>query len=98
MIEEFSFSELKKKLGQAYTLVDVREQEEVDEGMIPGSQHWPLSTFEDYKAKIEQSTEPLVFYCRSGKRSMVAAKMAEQWTGTNIYSLAGGYIAFTDQD
>ncbi len=98
MIEEINYSDLKNGDIEDFLLVDVRELEEVEEGMIDDSVHWPLSSFEDFKSEIEDSDQSLVFYCRSGKRSMVAAKLAEQWTQNDIYSLVGGYNAYLNQE
>ncbi len=77
------------------TLIDVRTDEEVAEGIIPGAQHMPLDSFDP--AQIEQSPYMrVVLYCRSGRRSEEAAQMLMDFTGENASHLEGGIIAWED--
>ena len=73
-------------------LVDVREQDEWDEGHIPGAVHVPRGYLE---SRIEQAapdrTRPVVLYCAGGNRSAFAAKTLEELGYENVVSLAGGY-------
>jgi rhodanese-related sulfurtransferase len=39
-------------------------------------------------------TEPVIVYCRSGKRSMQAAMLLEQFGFENVTNLAGGMLAW----
>jgi len=97
MIKEIDLSELEDLLATGAVLVDVREQAEVDDGMIAGSSHMPLSEFDDFKDEVSKD-KPTVFYCRSGRRSLKAAELAEEWTSQDLYSLKGGYLAYTGQE
>lgn len=96
MIEEIDVAEMDALVEQGAILVDVREQEEVDEGMIDGAVHMPLSEFENFAEDISKS-KPTVFYCRSGRRSLKAAELASEWTDQPLYSLIGGYLAYSEQ-
>ena len=73
-------------------LVDVREQDEWDEGHIPGAVHVPRGYLE---SRIEQAapdrTRPVVLYCAGGNRSAFAAKTLEELGYEHVVSLAGGY-------
>jgi rhodanese-related sulfurtransferase len=40
------------------------------------------------------NTEPVIVYCRSGKRSMQAAMLLEQFSFENVTNLAGGMLAW----
>jgi rhodanese-related sulfurtransferase len=98
VIKEIDREEMERLLDEeSAILVDVREEEELADGMIDGALHWPLSQFEDYKEQISK-TKPTIFYCRSGKRSMRSAEMADEWTDQPLYSLAGGYLGYTAEE
>ena len=77
-------------------LVDVRKLDEFTEGHIPGAIHIDVLTpsfLSNALAKLDKKY-PCAVYCRSGKRSaMAAALLAKGYTVTN---LSGGIIAWTD--
>jgi len=76
-------------------LIDVRTDEEVAEGMIPGAEHMALDRF-DPAALGQADGREVVLYCRSGKRSaMAGAKLAEA-TGKPVKHLAGGTLAWEE--
>lgn len=92
MVQEIDFKQLQDILSsEKAEIVDVRESDELDTGMLDGGKHWPLSTFGLRQREISKS-RPTIFYCRSGIRSMKAAEIAESWTSQNVYSLHGGWI------
>ena len=70
------------KAGKAI-LIDVRERQEIDTGMAEGARWYPTSSIQadpDAYQKFIASLPPdktLVFYCASGKRSGVAAQIAD---------------------
>src|SRR5918997_3735100 len=72
--------------------VDVREQNEWNEGHLPGAVHVPRGFLEQ---RIEQSApdrqQPVVLYCAGGARSALAAKTLEELGYERVYSLAGGF-------
>lgn len=76
-------------------LIDVRTDEEIAEGMIPGAEHIALDRF-DPQAFGPAGGREVVLYCRSGKRSaMAGAKLAEA-TGKPVEHLAGGILAWEE--
>ena len=76
-------------------LVDVREQYEWDEGRIPGDvRHIELERLSSQAASIDKD-KPVVFQCRLGARSMMAAQ-AFRRAGYEAYSLTGGLQAWHD--
>ena len=93
-IEEITLDELAAWKDRGALLVDVREADEVEDGMIPGAIHEALSQFPEYEKTMPRDKE-IVFYCRSGKRSLKAAHIASHWTEQKIVSLTGGYLAFS---
>ncbi|MGO9103587.1 MAG: MBL fold metallo-hydrolase, partial [Mycobacterium sp.] len=55
-------------------LVDVRSPRETADGVIPGAQKIPLPTLTDSLGSLDQAA-PVVAYCASGYRSLVAASL-----------------------
>ncbi len=76
-------------------VVDVREQDEWDEGHIPDAVHVPRGNLE---SRIERTApdrvSPIVLYCASGNRSAFAAKTLEELGYENVSSLAPGYTGW----
>ena len=93
-IEKITLDELAAWKDRGALLVDVREADEVEDGMIPGAIHQALSQFPEYEETMPRDKE-IVFYCRSGKRSLKAAAIASHWTEHKVVSLTGGYLAFS---
>ncbi|QEC50704.1 rhodanese-like domain-containing protein [Baekduia soli] len=76
-------------------LIDVREQYEWDAGRIPGdSRHIELERLSSQAATIDRQ-RPVVFQCRLGARSLMAAQ-AFRRAGFDAWSLAGGIQAWHD--
>jgi rhodanese-related sulfurtransferase len=71
-------------------LIDVREPYEREAGHIAGSRHVELVRLSDEAASVEKS-RPVVFYCRVGARSTMAAD-AFRASGYEAYSLDGGLL------
>jgi rhodanese-related sulfurtransferase len=77
-------------------LVDVREGAEWDVSRIPGDvQHIPIGELQSRVGEIARD-KPVVFQCRSGGRSLMAAQ-AFRASGFEAYSLAGGLIDWNEQ-
>src|SRR4030081_3581834 len=77
--------------GQKPGLIDVREQDEVEQGVISGAFHIPRGSLE---SRVEQYVPdyntPIVAYCAGGARSAFAAETLQQMGFTNVASLQGG--------
>jgi rhodanese-related sulfurtransferase len=69
-------------------LIDVREPYEREAGRLADSRHIPLVELTAQAASVE-SERPVVFYCRVGSRSEMAAQ-AFRAAGFQAHSLAGG--------
>ena len=69
-------------------LIDVREPYERDAGHIAGSRHIELVQLSEKAQSIDRE-RPVVFYCRVGARSDMAAQ-AFRAAGFQAHSLAGG--------
>ena len=75
-------------------LVDVRTPEEYEAGHIEGARHVPLETLAS-EADTLPANGPVVFYCRVGSRSAMAAA-AMQASGRDARNLAGGLVAWVE--
>jgi rhodanese-related sulfurtransferase len=71
-------------------LIDVRESYERNAGHIAGSRHIELLNLSAEAATIERE-RPVVFYCRVGSRSEMAAQ-ALRTAGFEAYSMSGGLL------
>jgi sulfur-carrier protein adenylyltransferase/sulfurtransferase len=83
-----------RELGESGdpVVVDVREQDEWDEGHIPGAVHIPRGHLESRieRAAPDQSRQVLL-YCSAGNRSAFAAKTLEEMGYDDVVSLAAGF-------
>lgn len=93
-IKELPMSEVKAKLdrGDEFTLIDVREQDEYDQGFIGGATHIPRGFLElRVEALVNDRNKEVVLYCAGGNRSALAAKSLESMGYTNIISMQEGF-------
>ena len=73
-------------------IVDVREQDEWDEGHIPGAVHIPRGHLESRIERLAPDTaRPVVVYCSAGNRSAFAARTLMDLGYEDVVSLAGGF-------
>ena len=79
----------------AVQLVDVREPYEVEEGRLAGARHIELERLAAQAETIDRD-KPVLFYCRLGARSGMAAN-AFRRAGFEAYSLTGGITAWHEQ-
>jgi rhodanese-related sulfurtransferase len=79
----------------AVQVVDVREPYEWDAGRIPGARHVGLAELTAQASTIDRDA-PVVFVCRVGGRSTMAAH-AFRRAGYDAYSLAGGMLAWAER-
>jgi rhodanese-related sulfurtransferase len=73
-------------------LVDVREPYEFDAGRIAGARHVELGRLAQEAASIDRE-RPVVFYCRVGARSGMAAQAFEA-AGYDAWNLSGGIVSW----
>jgi rhodanese-related sulfurtransferase len=93
-IPQISPAEAKEKQAQGAIVVDVRELYEWRDGHIHGAVHIPLSTLAARTSELDPSKE-IVAVCRSGNRSMAAAKILASSGFSQVSNLAGGMIAWS---
>src|SRR4051812_34356159 len=97
-ITEIQPADAETRLGQA-TFLDVREQDEHDQGTIPGSVFIPRGHLESQAAgKLGPTDTPIIVYCAAGNRSAFGAETLEQLGYTDVVSMAGGFSRWKSED
>lgn len=98
-IEEIKADQLRsmQQSGEKFTLIDVREPDEVAQGAINGSVALPRGQLEH---KIDTITADknarIVCYCGGGGRSALAAQTLKRRGFKDVLSLEGGYRKWKD--
>jgi len=106
-IKEIDPARLVEMQQAGAAVIDVREPDEFTEGRVPGANNIPRGVLEfkvDGHPAVNCSTDPaladrdqpLVVYCRTGGRSALAAGALGTMGFSNVYSLAGGFTAWTE--
>ena len=92
-ISEVDATQARELIDSGAPLVlDVREQNEWDEGHIPGAVHVPRGHLE---SRVERAapdhSRPVLLYCSVGNRSAFAAKTLVELGYEEVVSLSGGF-------
>jgi rhodanese-related sulfurtransferase len=83
--------------GEAFTLVDVREDREWQQGHLPGAMHLGKGVIErDVEQMIPDVDAEIVLYCGGGYRSVLAAETLQKMGYTRVISMDGGYRGWVD--
>ena len=77
------------------TVIDVREAYEHEAGHIEGVRHIVFDQLTAEASTID-GDKPVIFQCRVGSRSAVAAQ-AFRAAGYEAYSMAGGLVAWEEE-
>jgi molybdopterin/thiamine biosynthesis adenylyltransferase/rhodanese-related sulfurtransferase len=96
-IPEVTVDEVKNRVewGEQWTLLDVREREEYRDGHLEGALSLPRGFLElRVEEVVPDKNTPLLTYCASGLRSLLAARTLKDMGYEQVVSLAGGYTAW----
>lgn len=95
-IRELTIEEVKAKLDQKEVLlIDVREKEETDGGVLPGAQTVVRGFLELKIENLEPNRDrEIILYCAGGNRSALATKSLQDLGYKNAASMKGGYGAW----
>ena len=75
---------------EGYIILDVRTQEEYDEGHIPGATQISHEEIAEKAEDVLTDKDQLILvYCRSGRRSKIAAEALVELGYTNIKEFGG---------
>ncbi|MBD7965416.1 rhodanese-like domain-containing protein [Fictibacillus norfolkensis] len=78
--------------GNNLNIIDVRENDEVAQGMIPTAKHIPLGEISDRINELDRDKE-YVMVCRSGKRSEKACAILASHN-INVINMTGGMLSW----
>lgn len=81
--------------GRDVQVIDVREAYEREAGYMEGSRHVELERLASQAESIDRE-RPVVFYCRLGARSAMAAQ-AFRGSGYEAFSMRGGLTLWHEQ-
>ena len=80
-----------------YTILDVREPDEYEQGALPGAIHVPRGQLEfNVEGRIPDKNAHLAVYCAGGVRSAFAAKTLQDLGYTDVVSVIGGFNKWKD--
>jgi sulfur-carrier protein adenylyltransferase/sulfurtransferase len=83
--------------GADLTLLDVREGDEVANGIVPGARHLSRAHFESrVEDVLPDKDAEVVVYCASGVRSAFTARTLGELGYTNVASMNGGFTRWKD--
>ena len=90
MYKRISFKEAKEMIEKSGTvLLDVRTEEEYITGHIPTSILIPLDELEYRLDELQDKSQNIIVYCKSGRRSKIACDILIQAGYSNIFDLGG---------
>ena len=92
MCEQIAAEDAKKIIdsGEEHIILDVREQDEFDAGHIPGAVLLPYTEIENKAEEmLPDKDKQILVYCRSGRRSKIAAEALARLGYTNIKEFGG---------
>ena len=81
-----------------FTLLDVREPEEYEQGAVPGAVHLPRGNLEfSIEGRLPDKNAPIAVYCAGGVRSAFATKTLQDLGYTDVVSIIGGFNKWKDE-
>ena len=81
---------------EVFAVLDVRDQDEWDEGHIKGAIHIPYYFVEQRLQELD-STHPLAVTCASGQRSTLACSVLRRHNFTELCNVVGGMDAWYEK-
>jgi len=98
-VTEVSVEETIVKIENGAALIDVREDNEWNDGHAKGATHLGRGIIErDIIGKFPDKDAELILYCGGGYRSALAADNLQKMGYTNVLSMAGGWTAWQEAD
>ena len=94
-VAQMSVEDLAKRLpSNGVVLIDVRNDNEWDEGHIPSAIHIPLGRLAERINEVP-GNKPIVVHCQMGGRSAIAASVLQKLGRKNVTNLTGGYESWS---
>jgi molybdopterin/thiamine biosynthesis adenylyltransferase/rhodanese-related sulfurtransferase len=97
-ITEISTDTAAQRIDEGYTVLDVREPDEYQEGALVGAIHIPRGHLESQiENRIPDKSTKVVVYCAGGVRSAFAARTMNELGYETVESMEGGFGRWKDQ-
>ncbi|MFN2425761.1 MAG: molybdopterin-synthase adenylyltransferase MoeB [Candidatus Binatia bacterium] len=96
-VPELTADELRRSVESSSrpVVLDVREKEEFRDGHLAGSISVPRGFLEmQVEGHVPDKQTPIVAYCQSGTRSLLAGRILKEMGYTDVRSLGGGFGAW----
>lgn len=82
----------RRSAGERIEILDVREDDEVAGGVVPGSRHLSRAHFESrVEDVLPDKDSEVIVYCAGGVRSAFAARTLQELGYKDVKSMAGGF-------
>lgn len=96
-MKQITPQELEEKIerGEKLNIIDVREPEEVAEGMVYGAKHIPMMQIPKRLDEFDKEQE-YIFICRSSNRSGQVCRFLEGH-GYKVVNMVGGMLEWTGE-
>lgn len=95
-IPEVTVHELKSNKDE-FQILDVRQDDEWNDGHIPGATHTFVGELRDGVAALELDPErPTVTYCATGYRASLASSLLQKHGFNKVHNLPGSWQAWTN--
>ncbi|WP_018983320.1 rhodanese-like domain-containing protein [Salinimonas chungwhensis] len=87
---------MKKVQNDEWLLIDVRSPQEFAQGHIPGAINMPHNEITVFIEQLEgEQPKPIVVYCRSGRRAMLAAEILKKNNFPDVRHLEGDMMGWS---
>jgi rhodanese-related sulfurtransferase len=98
-VREISVADTLEKVEKGANLIDVREDNEFAAGHAKNAVHLGRGVIErDIVGKFPDKNIELILYCGGGYRSALAAENLQKMGYQKVFSMAGGWTAWTEAD
>jgi rhodanese-related sulfurtransferase len=98
-VAETDVASIRQRLerGDRFHLVDIREDNEWEQGHLPGAIHIGKGVIErDIESRIPDPDAEIVLYCGGGYRSVLAADALQRMGYRRVVSMDGGYSGWLE--
>jgi rhodanese-related sulfurtransferase len=89
----------RQQRGEAFVLIDTREESEWARGHLPGARHLSKGIIErDIETAVPDHATPIVLYCGGGFRSALAADALQKMGYRDVVSMDGGWSGWVGRN
>ncbi len=88
-MNNFNCDDIRQTLETGVTLLDVRSTDEFNNGCLPNAKNIPLAILPLLAHEHLDKDEPVLIYCRSGGRAIMAEKILAGLGFTEVINIGG---------